>query len=920
MNATLPWIRPALLAALGSLLICLSVPPVGWWWLAAVAWAPLTLAAAGASGDRAAARRVIVVAMVIAAGRWMWLEMWIRHVSDAGWPALALVMACFDGVYAWAIVRSEGAPRQWRWPLAARAAVLLVGCEWLRGRVFLEGYPWFMPAQPLVEWPALAQGADLVGAAGMGLLPAAAAGAIADAWLARRSARAAARWRGGALAAACLWGAALCYGVARLSEADAPAGAALRVLAVQTNVAQSNKDAPDRGTQDRQFQRLIDLTVEGLRRARGAGEAIDLVAWPETIVPGFGFERDAILLQKQRGLWPADRYVGPVEELAQRAGTPILLGSGSFIGLRVEGDRYAWDRQYNSGYLVRGPGDFDRIDKILLTPFGETMPYISNWKWLERQLLDIGARGMQFNLNAGERGRLLQVNAAAGAVRVGVPICFEDTVSRAVQAIVSAGEGAQVLVNLSNDGWFGDYTPGRAQHEQAARWRTVEHHVPMVRVANTGVTSAFDACGRRLAGPLAPLTEGSMLVTLPLGVRDGLFTRVGDVASWTMLMASIVMVTRPFRRLGARGPLGVAATGVLALLVACGGAKDGRIESWSSRQQSMTEDSTVALSKGPRVRPQIPVSASSDPARNARQLLDEASRSPDAMIRAIAIEAMERDPTVLEPAVRRGLGDPNPGVRFCAALVGSKAGLAGLAPLVEPLLLDPNQSVQAGAILALHRCGRTPDPTPLAAMVVSPSPEIRGNAVMVLGDLGNRSALPLLKQGYETPMPRAMPAAVRVVDLQIAEAMVKLGDLSQLEPVHAALFSRSDQGECIALACQIVGTLRDKSSLPMLQRLIDADGDDTRPLEIRLVAAIACMKILNPGPEALGDLGLLGARDKRPEVRALAARLLGWFSTPQASGALSQLLRDRDPAVQISAAASVIGQNAAAKASEAAQR
>jgi HEAT repeat protein len=290
------------------------------------------------------------------------------------------------------------------------------------------------------------------------------------------------------------------------------------------------------------------------------------------------------------------------------------------------------------------------------------------------------------------------------------------------------------------------------------------------------------------------------------------------------------------------------------------------------------------------------------------------------MIRAIAIEALEADPTVLEPAVRRGLGDPNPGVRFCAAVVGSKARLPGLAPLVEPLLLDPSPSVQAGAILALHRCGRTVDPTPLGSMVVSPSPEIRGNAVMVLGDLGNRSAVPLLKAGYETPMPRAMPAAVRVVDLQIAEAMVKLGDLSQLEPVHAALFSRSDQGECIALACQIVGTLRDKSALPMLQRLIDAGGDDTRPLEIRLVAAIACMKILNPGPEALGELGLQGARDSRPEVRALSARLLGWFSTPQSAAALSQLLRDKDPSVQISAAASVLGLQAASRASEAAQR
>ena len=54
-----PWIRPALLSALGSLLICLSVPPVGWWWLAAIAWAPLTLIAAEAAGDRQAQPAVV---------------------------------------------------------------------------------------------------------------------------------------------------------------------------------------------------------------------------------------------------------------------------------------------------------------------------------------------------------------------------------------------------------------------------------------------------------------------------------------------------------------------------------------------------------------------------------------------------------------------------------------------------------------------------------------------------------------------------------------------------------------------------------------------------------------------------------------------------------------------------------------------
>jgi len=164
----------------------------------------------------------------------------------------------------------------------------------------------------------------------------------------------------------------------------------------------------------------------------------------------------------------------------------------------------------------------------------------------------------------------------------------------------------------------------------------------------------------------------------------------------------------------------------------------------------------------------------------------------------------------------------------------------------------------------------------------------------------------MLSEALLSPMPRALPAQVRVVDLQIGEAMAKLGDTGQLEPIHAALFSRSDQGECIGLACQIVGTLRDQSAMPMLQRLIDADGTDTRPVEIRLVAAVAVMHILRPGPAALVELGLLGSMDMRPEVRGISAKLLGFFPTAESEAALSRLLRDRDPAVQVAAAASIL--------------
>ena len=901
---TMRWIRPAAMAALGSLLGCLAVAPVGWWPCALVAWAPLAAVAVEAAerkaaGDRAAVRRAVAVSVAIAFGRWLWLEQWIGDVSDAGWPALAAAMSIFDGLFVWCLARTESMPRRSRWPLALRMAVLLTACEWCRGRLFLEGYPWFMPAQPLIEWLPLAQAADLLGEAGMAVLPAAVAGAIADGWMSRRSAAARARWKAGAALAACLLAAATSYGWARLAEPATAGGRTLRLLAVQPSVAQSNKDSPDRHRQDAQVAFLLSRTAEAMQVEREAGRGVDLIVWPETVVPGVGFEPDAILLQRERGLWPGDRYVAPIEALAAK-GTPILLGSAAYLGLGVEGDRYIWRRQFNSGYLVRGPGDFDRVDKILLTPFGETMPYISRWKWLEQRLLDIGARGMRFDLQAGDEPRLLQVPSPDGPVRVGVPICFEDTVSRATRAIATVGQGAEALVNLSNDGWFGGFDAARVHHEQAARWRAVELRIPLVRVANTGTSAAFDAWGRRLAGPLPCRTEGSMHVDLPLVGSWSLFARTGDVASWVMFLAGIGMTVG--RVPGARS----AAAMVLCVLAAgCDSPRSDRMPTWSSKDQSVQPEGQPSLNGRP-VRPTLPVSASGNMRANAVRMLEDASRSPDAMLRAISLEALEHDPEALEPVVRRGLGDPNPGVRFVAAMVGSKAKLPGLAPLVEPLLLDANDSVRASAILALHRAGRNVDPSPLARMIVAPTADVRGNAAMVLGEMGNRSALPMLADALGAPMPKALPAQVRVVDLQIGEAMVKLGDTGQLEPIHAALFSRSDQGECIALACQIVGTLRDQTALPMLQRLIDANGLDTRPAEIRLVAAVAVMHITPMGPPALVELGLLGARDTRPEVRGIAAKLLGFFRSPEADVALGRLLRDRDPAVQVATAAAIL--------------
>ncbi len=902
------------LCFLCAVLNTLALDPFNLSFLALVAWTPLVFAAqitgkwrqndrvvdgVAQVCDRRATWRLALLAWLFGSLRWLWLESWIGPVSDYGWPALAIVMGAFDGVFAAALSRTERGTRYRNWPLAIRAGIILCGSDWFRSRVFMDGYPWFMPAQPLIDFPWLAQGADVIGVAGLGIIPGLIAGMLVGMIAPPRT-----RWRTGAWTTIACMLLALSYGFFRApSTKDCDT---FKVLLIQTNVAQSNKMAPTREMQQTQFDGALKATMDALKTLRLQGETPDLIAWPETVLPGVGLESDAIMLQRERGIWPADTLSLQLEKLVNQ-NAPLLVGSGAYEGLRIEGNRYAWDRHYNSGYLLRSGGRHERVDKVVLTPFGETMPYISYWKALEQAMLDFGGRGMEFDLSIGERPRTLSLQTATRRVALAVPICFEDTVPRATRSLVNADEGADVIVNLSNDGWFGWFDPARRHHEQAARWRCVELRRSMLRVVNTGISAAFDTHGQRIGNPLPPQQEGWMLAELPLEKTRTTYATIGDVFSWFMFFITGFMCcwpnTKPKVRSGAGALVSLCAC---VFLMACSDTKQGKLPSWSSRDQSSTPDNDVTLSRKNSAKAQIPVSNSSDLVRNARLVLDEASRNSDKSLRAHAIESMQYDMTIFEPGVRRGLADREPSVRFVSAMSVAKLRMPGAGPLIEPLKLDPNESVQAAAILALTRCGTQTNPSPLAKMILSQSAELRGNTAMVLGELGNKSALIMLKEATRQPMSRANPAAVRIVNLQIAEAMVQLGDQSEIEPIHAALFFRSDQSECIELACEIASRLHDQGSLPMLQRLVEADGGDIRPIEIRLFAAIAACKIMQSPPSGLAGLGVISSHDPNVRVRTLAAKLLGVVGGADTESVLSRLLRDREPEVQVAAAGSIL--------------
>ena len=150
----------------------------------------------------------------------------------------------------------------------------------------------------------------------------------------------------------------------------------------------------------------MDATRAGLVTAP---PPVDLVVWPETMVPGAGFEVEANRLLRQIDqARPGNDHLfiwaDAVRAFQAEIAVPMLVGSTAWVGARFERDgdvvRLELDGEFNAAYLVDGPPPHPRYDKVHLTPFGETMPYISAWPWLEEKLLAIGAAGMSFNLDA----------------------------------------------------------------------------------------------------------------------------------------------------------------------------------------------------------------------------------------------------------------------------------------------------------------------------------------------------------------------------------------------------------------------------------------------------------------------------------------------------------------------------------------
>ena len=339
--------------------------------------------------------------------------------------------------------------------------------------------------------------------------------------------------------------------------------------------------------------------------------------------------------------------------------------------------------------------------------------------------------------------------------------------------------------------------------------------------------------------------------------------------------------------------------------VGCAGSNGGGSANQKGSNPGQDRDGAASADAG-RTSASDTVSVSALRERAITMLVEAASGgAPE--IRVNAIEALSTSPRRLEPIVRAALVDPSPAVRITAAVVVGNTKMGTSAAFVEPLTQDPILPVRASAVYAMRRCGRNVDMTPLADLLADPSPRWRAHAAYLLGKLGDRSALPMLEDAVRETFPRVSASEVRLMELQVAEARVRLGDEEAIHSIRAALFpARSEDLEATALAAQLMGELNDRAStreLVMLTRMRD-DVGNSMPPEVRLAAAgsLGALRIDQAAPEAVAAEFV---NSETPTVRAQAAFVLGQCGRRTNLQSLEALLEDASPQVRVTAAAAI---------------
>lgn len=377
-------------------------------------------------------------------------------------------------------------------PLSLVFPLFWVAQEYLRG-FMLTGFPWNLLGYSQYQWLELVQISDLTGPYGVGFLIALINVALYETFFLKLSNVRRLLTISGAVGLLAL---ALVYGKQAL-RSEGQVAETVRVGYVQANIPQDEK------WETVHREQILRKYVDHTRALVDGGEQPQLIVWPEAATPFYYRYGDGHRLSDGR------TYKQAMRDALAGTRTWLLFGT-------PEADPDT-DVHYNAACLIDHEGVLRGIyRKRHLVPFGEYVPLRRILFFVEK----LAVLGGDFG-----EGAEATVFRLPGVPEFGAYICYETVFPELSRASVAAG--AKALVNLTNDAWFGS-SSGPYQHFSATVFRAVENHVPIVRVANTGISGLIDGYGRILARTEL-LTVSSGVYQVPITRSASRYTRHGDV-------------------------------------------------------------------------------------------------------------------------------------------------------------------------------------------------------------------------------------------------------------------------------------------------------------------------------------------------------------------------------------------------------
>ncbi len=508
LRGTRGWRRAGLALAAG-VVAALSMPPFDFWPLLFVAFPAVLLLVEGIA--RHHRLQSFLLGWSFGLGYFIVVLHWIGFAffvdaKDYLWMmpfavgGLAAAMAVYWGLATLcvSVIGLRGLPAA----LVFTAALSLA--EWLRGTLF-TGFPWAVPGLASGGMGPVDQTASLWGMPGLTLLIV--LWSVTWRFIFDRQSRPG--YRLAALLILATLPLCWAWGSYRLQHGDVADVDGVKIRIVQPNISQDAK------WREENARAIFDQLLEMSGRETADGKPVTHIIWPETAV--------SFLI---------DESAGAKAELAQLLGGSKTLVTGALRRDVVDVNNRESDRVYNSILTFDGSGNVvARYDKWRLVPGGEFLPF----EWLLEPLGFRKVVTVPGSFTAGQGPVSLVV---PGAPAAGFSVCYEAIFP---DHLVDPLSRPGWLINVTNDGWFGNST-GPYQHLAQVRLRAIEQGLPIARAANTGISAVFDPYGR-IRPSLSVGQEGILDATLAQSLAPTIFARYGVLTFFFAVVILFILGT-----------------------------------------------------------------------------------------------------------------------------------------------------------------------------------------------------------------------------------------------------------------------------------------------------------------------------------------------------------------------------------------